>query len=666
MVALDGGAESRVGAAEVTGRTESAGVRVDGALRGGNTERGRRQQCQMGVAWVGAVRCVVMRNNGKRELGRVVASAAAVVLTMCAGAMGRVSAEPEGAPMLPGGRPVRAAAVDAGQAPGAEETLAAFGQVRRWVGAGKVEGAGAGAFAGVCVELRLGAEVVGRGVAMAQLDGDGAGQTLVKATTAALAHAARTLKLEGGERTAERLAGMARTFKVSVELAGAPTPFDPATGLDIDAAVSPGLEGVALVREGAIEGVFPAKMMTSHQRASEAAQGLAAGLTNAADALLEPQQLRSQRGVRYLRFRVSHAAQGGPDLQPLLLHRGGRVIGMQGVDSQGELVEMAQGAARSLVRQLREQKGTPLATTALAGLAAARWTRLHERIGQAQPVTLSELRGELISRAAMSRPEVLSDPAVAGVVRVALEELGMKGVEEKALAARAEVIKRCDGTLAQVMNADAAGLDRLGASRACAALWAVSETSPDAKVREAAQGKLREIAGRTAPEQLVSSMPWMAWGVAGLEQHPTTPLREMRALLWQHQLQTADASSTDPDLVGGIVFTRSKNPLPSWQACRGLIGAAVMLSDERATPATEIPGELARLLNGVRFIRQLQVDDSAAWRGVEQAAERGGIRAATWETEPSLEATAMGLLAVSQTVESLDALSRKSGQRSPR
>ncbi|MFN7440371.1 MAG: hypothetical protein ACK5TV_09295, partial [Phycisphaerales bacterium] len=115
-------------------------------------------------------------------------------------------------------------------------------------------------------------------------------------------------------------------------------------------------------------------------------------------------------------------------------------------------------------------------------------------------------------------------------------------------------------------------------------------------------------------------------------------------------------------LVGGIVFTKSRNPLPTWQAARPIAFIATMLGDPRLTAPDERSRELVRLLTSLRFLRQLQADDSTAWMQALPGSARGGIRSAPWDQRMPVDATAITLMAITESIRSLDALSpAKSG-----
>jgi hypothetical protein len=168
-------------------------------------------------------------------------------------------------------------------------------------------------------------------------------------------------------------------------------------------------------------------------------------------------------------------------------------------------------------------------------------------------------------------------------------------------------------------------------------------------------------------------MPWAGWAellcsrtTAGREIPSAPALREMRAQLWQHQLKGEDLPGEALDMAGGIVFTTTRQPLPTWQAARPLAFIATMLGDPALTEEKEVPGELARLLASLRFLRQLTADEPESHMFKDAGRARGGVRASLFDQRMPPEATAMTLLAVCETIRSLDEIkARRAGAEGP-
>jgi hypothetical protein len=66
--------------------------------------------------------------------------------------------------------------------------------------------------------------------------------------------------------------------------------------------------------------------------------------------------------------------------------------------------------------------------------------------------------------------------------------------------------------------------------------------------------------------------------------------------------------------------------------------------------------ELSRLLSGLRFLRQLTLDDENLWGVTSPEEAEWGVRAALWDQRQPIDASSLTLLAVSETVASLGEL----------
>jgi hypothetical protein len=169
-------------------------------------------------------------------------------------------------------------------------------------------------------------------------------------------------------------------------------------------------------------------------------------------------------------------------------------------------------------------------------------------------------------------------------------------------------------------------------------------------------------------------MPWLGSAelrLAELKGQRDVPaavaLRQMRKMMWEHQVGPMDDSAMESkggglDAVGGIVFSArvAGSPgRPTWNTARPLAFTATMLGDPRLTDTAERNLELARVLAGLRFLRQLEADDFTAWMYPNRSRSRGGVRIAQWDQRMPPDASAMSLLAVCETIKYLDRASPK-------
>jgi len=596
---------------------------------------------------------------------RRVASAVAAVLGLCAGAGPAAGQDGARAPLLVD----TAGAIDL-RPPSPELTLAAFAYVRARV-AEAAGGAPAGTpptvrCTGASVVLRLGGRIVGRGESTA-----GSGEDLRLATDAAIEELGRRApQAADAAQEAAALAELARAT-ASLELAGTLVPIAPGTYEDADAELAPGLDGVAARFGGRLAMVFPGAALRLGLTPGDALGSAVAiasedpslGIRSAPEA--QPRALAAARDAVFYRFRTTHAAQLAPGRSPTFLVRGGRIVAPRELTGPA-LRAWAGRMADHLARRAASPAATPL-ERAVAALALAEHAgTLGTGAGPAGAAARGLLRG--LTTLDEGKADAWSDATTAAGTLAALHAIERVAPGEVMIdaAARARLRSRVadaydpaagwSGTLPE------GGRPLVALGLVLSAMDEPGDANAAFAARAEAEGAVRSIYKETPPGRLVSQMPWL--GRAELELAgpagrigAATALREMRDQLWAHQLTPEDAGADAPDLAGGIVFTAARTPLPTWQSARPVAFAATMLGDPRLTDAGEMWRELSRLLASLRFLRQLTADEHSAWMTDDPETAQGGVRASLWDARQPIEATALTLLAVSDTIRALDRLS---------
>lgn len=460
--------------------------------------------------------------------------------------------------------------------------------------------------------------------------------------------------------------------------------------------------------------VFPSQMMLANQlphRAIGRAAAEVIGDGGGAAALEEPSQIRSKHGVRMLAFRVAHAAQGSADAPAMVLYRGQRLIPAGSVMTRAELGEMAQrltehlirrtiaapnekaGAAKQYVRTVRQNVIAPskedqpksLETDGVVAFALAR----ASRSAASQELSLAS-RG-LALGVLVGVGDKLSDHPLASALAFASFRFQMQMPEafedafllDSALERRRVHPPQLDPktTEPRAMGFLVAATDYRIESTSIHNVVRIADSD-----RRALENMLLPSLEAVKPENLPTAMPSMGWGMLkvadarvrvrdemqryrgfaeGVEEPPegqdipgAVSLRRMRELCWTHQLQVTNASPDTLDMIGGIVFTTKGGgraaPYPTWQCVRPLAFIATMLADIRLTEPSERGTEIVKLMAALRYLRQLEVDQSSVWMYPNPALAMGGIRASTWDNNLPAEATALTLLCVLEAMDSLD------------
>lgn len=644
-------------------RTTAPGPRTPLRARQGRSRPDKRQSTgrRMRPLWSG---------------GNILCCAAAALLSMAT------------APVVAAGQP-ESALTTSPPAPG--DAMRAFGEVETWLRAWDVpEG---GDEAGIVdppaasVTVRSGGRITGRGT-----DASGAG-SLRRAARRAIGEAAGRLPIPRealSDRAAEELASQ---MTISLELAGALVPISPEKYADAAIELAPGLDGVAVRRGERVEAMFPGTMLATGMNAGRAMASLVSSITgDAALSLVEPARLRSEHGLSFYRFRAVHLAQIGPGRPAIFLHRGGRIASVRELGTAEGLRGFADRLAANLVRRrvavdpVAPMAGTyepvggvydpPVADAADAALAALALLK-YAAVGSVAPERAAAASGaaaEILTALAVARPDLAEpggDPLAAAAAFLAVRELGR--VHPDAMGdSRLNVLD--DGIANRFLwepgSGEEEGGPRLrtwpeeawatpGAGLFAAALVEMADRDRPEQVAWAREA-VRAVYRATPPELLVGQMPWLGWAelslAKGAERVPAgVALRAMRDLVWTHQLRAEDLPPDGRDLLGGIVFTSSANPLPNWQSARPLAFIATMLGDERLTEEGEFWGELPRVLDALRFLRQLAADEANGFMFADPGMAAGGVRSALWDQRMPVDATAMTLLAAVETMRGVEA-----------
>ncbi len=564
--------------------------------------------------------------------------------------------------------------------------MAAYRLVESWVrawevpadaGAAGLERIGEGGIGGASVTLRLAGQVIGRGS-----DLGGGAESVWRAARGAMVEADRRLPRGSGLLAEGALKETTGQVMISLELAGQPLAIvpTPATYSDAAVALAPGLDGVAvrLGAAGRVGVVFPGRMLASNMLGGTAlSQAAAEAGGEAALGLVEPKELVERHGASLLRFRVSHLAQTAPGQPPVFLERGGRVIGV-GEMTVGALREMADGLAGHLRARLEDHSAGAVYEPWRDAAADGRVLSLMDRALAAAALEQHARMGYVSDRDRVLAAELVD--ATVGEVFREIERSAHEPGRERVLGAAELAVavslmaeasgtdKRSWGWLLRVLD----GERRLAAELPAATRGVVAfgmatvaglEGAP-ADAAPVASNAVRAVFRETPEGDLVGQMPWLGWAEVrlageGADVPAAVALRRMRERVWEHQLTAAVAGEDEQDLVGGIVFTKGRTAIPTWQSARPLAFVATMLGDGRLTEEGEFNAELVRLLTSLRFLRQLQVDESAMWMYPSPERALGGIRASVWDQRMPIEASALTLLAVCET---LEALEKKAGE----
>ncbi len=518
--------------------------------------------------------------------------------------------------------------------PGAAETMRAYQTARSAVDGLEAEASEILA-PGAAVTVRVGGRVAGY-AAVWESDGS----AFDAALRMAIADFQQTEMAPRDATRRVRLLELAARATVQVELADALTPVAGETFGIAGLGLSPGLHGAAARVGDRVAAVFPDRMLSTDTTAAQGLTAACAALELPARPLLE---LEERFSVRVFRFDAVCVGQIVPGGSATFLHRSGKVRSITSVVG-GELESFGAMLAGSLERRVWERDGAvgllgtyhpvrdayePLEAsaleTALGALALARW-------GNVQDDAVAQRSAGLL----LGSVDVGADTSAAALVLLAVDALG----DPEELAGLASV---CAGVID--------GYDGGGALSEEGLIAAALAVRGEARARTMV-GDVIASAGRGG---VVTAAPWIVWAAVAVADDGRVggapALREGRDVVWEHQITRRDAGTAEADLVGGVVYTASGQPLPTAQSARAACLAAAMLGNASLTPENERAGELARVLPTLRFLRQLMVEEAEARMYPNGDRAMGGVRLALWDQRQPVEATAMTLIAVAETVE---------------
>ncbi len=584
--------------------------------------------------------------------------------------------------------------------PNPSEAMRAYRLVHDWVRSLDVPDTtptGQPMIPGACVVLRSAGGIVGRGAVFADDN-----SALRAAAKGAIEEARARLRLPNDALAAELALAAAAEWSISLELAGPLIPIKPVTFSDCDLELQHGLDGVA-ARVGGIGGTlsanFPGLMLALGMPPSDAlaaAISTAAGKPNIAlkmDPKGQPGHIAEEHRAMYYRFRTTHLAQTVPGAEPVFLFRGGRVVDVREIT-----IPMLRRFAFDLAERLAGRRGADGAATNPLTEPYYSWRGrsvtsadevLDEMLRHFALLHFTALRGEPAEpeRAAELRAAAAADAAAyveqvfASTMDEGAKPLSSVHAAAMAVLAGADMAAAESGVVWKALRAHAAWNEALEGSFDAEAGWRskiseaqrafivyglacmVSEPGLTPEERERRQARaesaLRTVYRATKDGLLVSHMPWLGWAelrlASGKSAVPAAAaLRDMRDLVWKHQLTMEDVGTDGPDLAGGIVFTTGANPLPTWQSARPIAFLARIMGDARLTDKPEQLREVSRMTSALRFLRQLAVDDAAAYAAADPRTAMWGVRASVWDQRQTPEATALTLIAVCDALRSMD------------
>ncbi len=554
--------------------------------------------------------------------------------------------------------------------------MRAFQQVEAWVAAwaaprhGEVEPGleGLSPVGGACVTVRLGGTVLAREVSL-----DAGGVGVARAAAAAMSAVEERLAVVRDATWRERMAALAPTLELTLELAGPMVPLTEEELASPSSMLSPGLHGVAVRTGDSWRATFPAEMLASGAPFEiELSSLVARAIGDPQLGARTPADLARTESAAFYRFRTVHLAHPARGEPPVFLYRGGRLVDRSLLGTR-DLRELADRYADHLMARRWRDAGRygmvgtllpaagraepPFAPPLQQGLAAfalaeyAAWPE-RDRAEKARSFALSLLADLSVVEPGETDP--VRDAASVALLWVVAQRLGARTNADDELAGFLDALD------AAMVELEHEPLGSPPSARDAVVIWARAiRAGAGLGDAESVERDLRGVYAAIDPASVVSLLPWLGWAELALHPSGEVPAAQalwgVRDLVWEHQLTDRDATADSLDLVGGVVFTRSENPLPTWHTVRVLPFMATMLADGRLTEGERVLPELSRLLASLRFVRQLTADEMVCHLYADRERAAFGVRSAPWDQRMPAEATALGLLTLTEAFRAMEA-----------
>jgi len=570
---------------------------------------------------------------------------------------------------------------EAGEGPVPADSLRVFDVVEGWVTAWEQpqEYPLPDAVSGVWVSIRRSGRIMGQSHDMqSSLDDHVSIRCLPGVVRQAMDRAERASQGQGdpADRADQQAAFRTGPKAIEIQLAHQPKRLHVNSLDDLISRIRPGVDGILLRQGGHLDSIFPGQMLADGLKPAQALLGLVARENIGFE---EMNNGLADGSIRVWSFEVDHLTQVRPGEPASFMHRGTHVVPLTSIGMES-LGCFADDLAHHLMTHrlpgsteepfvgflgpyepelnMYEPLSASMRERAMCAYALSRYAHSTSRSFKKKNEA-GALAVELIeSIAAVPEDQEIDplslDPGVAALVSLTIEIVtqGDASGETWKTIDPTELDARCRSIVQWAFSVEIGFRESLSVSdRAMCAFVLGSEEAMDAAW------------GSTTDSRQPNLLPWLGWAERQWSDGPdrngalrsATGLRQMRKHIWAMQVDLQPGQRVAPDLLGGFIF--NKMQYPDWKTAEPLTFLATMLSDPRMTWSTERADQILRVTSGLRFLRQLSIRDADRYRLSTPDRALGGVREEITDSAISLEATAMTLITVVESLESLNRMS---------
>ena len=461
---------------------------------------------------------------------------------------------------------------------------------------------------------------------------------------------------------------------------------------DIVSRIRPGIDGIAIRRGSKWRMAYPNRMQTYGQ-AERPDRTVIRLLRELGLPPREPGELRRLEDIEFYRFEVLSLAQNEPDSMPHESFRGARLI-PDNLEVDALADQIGRDAANALKQRLGsdpdkligtindaerlialglfgdynyvQDKFDPLVGSSADQLLAA-WALARSAAREGMESRDERLRALIVFDLILERLAIVDvveerpfeDPkssAIAVIASLEADEaarrLGLARTQpELALEARRRLPLEL-GVDDEALSSTTLALRLLAAVR-------LEHSKPGSVPPGVIDALTEKIRARVTPDKSIGILPWLLMcdmpqpdiQVVENDSNDAVDHKKFERLLDAlisnqigHRASLVAPQAPVADLKGGFVVGKSGRTTATASSLRPLLALAIFRNIELSLGQTPSPSIEESYRLGLRFLRQLQIDESLARRGPRAQRGLGNIKRSPWSNEATLADAALALL----------------------
>lgn len=461
---------------------------------------------------------------------------------------------------------------------------------------------------------------------------------------------------------------------------------------DIVSRIRPGIDGIAIRRGSKWRMAYPNRMQTYGQ-AERPDRTVIRLLRELGLPPREPGELRRLEDIEFYRFEVLSLAQNEPDSMPHESFRGARLIPDNlGVDALAD--QIGRDAANALKQRLGsdpeklvgtiddaerlialglfgdynyvQDKFDPLVGSSADQLLAA-WALARSAAREGMESRDERLRALYVFDLILERLAIVDvveerpfeDPKSSAIAVIASLEADEAARRLGLTRSQPELALEARNRLPLELGVDDEALSSTTLALRLLAAIRLEHSKPGSVASDLIETLTETIRARVTADKSIGILPWLLMcatpqpGTGAEETGSNDALDHKRfgrlldAIISNqigHSASLVAPQAPVSDLNGGFVVGQSGRTTATASSLRPLLALAIFRNIELSLGESSSPSIEESYQLGLRFLRQLQIDESLARRGPRAQRGLGNIKRSLWSNEASLADAALALL----------------------